>query len=250
MREVVLFDNAGIGRSSGDVPYTIAGTADHALAFLDDLGLTRCDVLGYSLGGMVAQQMVLNRSSVFRRIILVGAAARGGEDIMHLEKPSLAKHFNDPPLKDYEILQRIFFTSSPASQAAGATFIARLDRRTEDREPASGSKVAQAQIAAFREWKQFNEPRFRDLRRIVQPVLVVNGVFDEMIPIRNSYFLGENLPNAVLISYPDAAPALSSNTTRHSRGRPRHSCHLILHQRPIDLGQEKNGRHPKTHGDV
>jgi pimeloyl-ACP methyl ester carboxylesterase len=70
-REVILFDNAGVGRSSGSVPETVAGMAQHTLAFLDGLGLTSCDVLGFSLGGMVAQQMVENRPSIFRKMILV-----------------------------------------------------------------------------------------------------------------------------------------------------------------------------------
>ena len=89
--EVILFESAGIGRSSGRVPTTVAGMAKHALAFLDGLGIKICDVLGFSLGGMVAQQMVLDRSSIFRRMILVGTAPRGGADIMHLDKPVLAK---------------------------------------------------------------------------------------------------------------------------------------------------------------
>src|SRR5258705_9658070 len=84
-REVILFDNAGVGRSTGDVPETIAGMTGHAMAFLDELGIKRCDVIGYSLGGMIAQQMVQDRPSIFRRMILVATAPRGGEDIMHLE---------------------------------------------------------------------------------------------------------------------------------------------------------------------
>jgi pimeloyl-ACP methyl ester carboxylesterase len=107
-REVILFENAGVGRSTGEVPATIAGMARHALAFLDGLGLTTCDVLGFSLGGMIAQQMALDRPPIIRRMILVGTAPRGGEDIMHLEKPSLARHLNDPTLKGYEILQKLF----------------------------------------------------------------------------------------------------------------------------------------------
>ena len=79
-REVILFDNAGIGRSSGEVPPTIGEMAKHAAAFLDGLGLATCDVLGFSLGGMIAQQMVQDRSSIFRRMILVGTAPRGGEE--------------------------------------------------------------------------------------------------------------------------------------------------------------------------
>src|ERR1700730_11773965 len=90
-RDVILFDNAGIGRSTGTGPETVAEMARHALAFVDGLGIESCDVLGYSLGGMVAQQMVSDRPSVFRRMILVETAPRGGEDIMHLEGPSLAR---------------------------------------------------------------------------------------------------------------------------------------------------------------
>src|SRR6059036_129145 len=100
-REVILFESAGLGRSSGEVPETVADMAEHALAFLDGLGLKTCDVLGFSLGGMVAQQMVVDRPAVFRRLILVATAPRGGDDIMHLEKPSLAKYLQDPKLQGY-----------------------------------------------------------------------------------------------------------------------------------------------------
>jgi pimeloyl-ACP methyl ester carboxylesterase len=203
-REVILFDNAGVGRSTGDVPETIAGMAGHALAFLDELGIQMCDVLGYSLGGMVALQMVQDRPSIVRRMILVGTAPRGGEDIMHLEKPNLAKHLQDPMNRGYDVLKKIFFTSSPASQAAGEAFILRISQRKADLDPASGPKVAGAQMAAFREWEKFNGQRFAELRAFRHPTLVVNGVHDEMIPVANSYRLSEHLGNAVLLTYPDA----------------------------------------------
>jgi pimeloyl-ACP methyl ester carboxylesterase len=203
-REVILFDNAGVGRSTGDVPPTIAGMTAHAMAFLDELGIKTCDVIGYSLGGMVALQMVQDRPSIFRRMILVGTAPRGGEDIMHLEKPSLAKHIQDPTNKGYDVLKKIFFTSSAASQAAAKAFAQRLSQRKDDRDPPSGPNVASAQTAAFREWETFKGERFAELRAIRHPTLVVNGVHDEMIPVSNSYRLSENLPNAVLITYPDA----------------------------------------------
>ncbi len=203
-REVILFDNAGVGRSTGEVPVTIAGMAREAIAFLDGLGLETCDIVGYSLGGMVALQMVQDRPSIARRIVLVGTAPRGGEDIMHLEKPSLAKRIQDPANRGYDVLKKIFFTPSPASQAAGEAFISRLTRRKDDLDPPSGPKVANAQIAAFREWEQFEGPRFSELKAIRHPTLVVNGVGDEMIPVSNSYRLSENLANAVLLTYPDA----------------------------------------------
>ena len=203
-REVILFDNAGIGRSTGDVPETMAEMAKHVMAFLDGLGLASCDVLGFSLGGVLAQQIAQDRPSLFRRMILVGTAPRGGEDIMHLGKPSLAKPLQDPQNKGYAVLQEIFFAPSTTSQAAGAAFITRLMQRKDDREPPSEPKVASAQLAAFREWEHFTGERFADLKSIRHPTLVVQGFEDEMIPVRNSYWLAENLPNAVLLVYPDA----------------------------------------------
>ena len=219
-RELILFQSAGVGRSTGAVPKTIAGMAQHTLTFLDGLGLRTVDVLGYSLGGMVAQQMALDRPSIFQRVILVGTAPRGGDDIMHLDKPSLAKHLADPKLQDYAVLQKLFFAPTETSQAAGAAFVARLLQRRDDREPISGPAIAQAQVAAFREWEQAASVRFADLHRIDQLTLVVNGVHDEMIPISNSYRLYENLPNAMLLAYPDSGHGalfqFHNSFTRHA----------------------------------
>jgi pimeloyl-ACP methyl ester carboxylesterase len=206
-RELILFDNAGVGRSSGTVPPTIAGMATHAAAFLDGLGIRTCNVLGFSLGGMVAQQMVLDRPTIFHRVILAGTAPRGGADIMHLEKPSIATHLQDPSNKGYTVLQKIFFTPTSTGQSAGAAFVERLLARKEDRDGVSGPEVANAQMAAFRDWERFTGERFADLRSIQHPTLVVNGVHDQMIPVVNSYSLAENLPNAVLLTYPDAGHA-------------------------------------------
>src|SRR4029453_14463593 len=138
---------------------------------------------------MVAQQMALNRPSLIHRMILVGTAPRGGEDIMHLDKPTLAAHLGDPSLKGYAVLQKIFFAPTSSSQAAGAAFIERLAERKEDLDLASGPDVAAAQGTAFREWERATGTVVADLGRITQPTLVVNGVRDEMIPPRNSYLL-------------------------------------------------------------
>jgi pimeloyl-ACP methyl ester carboxylesterase len=176
----------------------------HLLAFADALGLTQIDLLGFSLGGMVAQQVAPDRPSLLRKMLLVGTAPEGGEDIMHLEKPGLRTIIEDPNLSGPQKLVKLFFAPSESSQAAGQAFVTRLAARTEDREPISGPKVAQAQVAAFRAWERVDGERFGKLRRITQPCLVVNGVYDQMIPVRNSYFLAEHLPNAVLVTYPDA----------------------------------------------
>jgi pimeloyl-ACP methyl ester carboxylesterase len=116
--------------------------AMHALDFPDALCLTSCDVLGFSLGGMVAQQMAQDRPSIVHRMILVGTAPRGGEDIMHLEKPSLAKHLGDPTLTGFAVLQKLFFASTSSSQESGGAFIKGLHnaRRTSTPHPGLTSR--------------------------------------------------------------------------------------------------------------
>jgi pimeloyl-ACP methyl ester carboxylesterase len=203
-REVILFESAGVGRSTGEVPDKVPGMAAHLLAFADALGLTQVDLLGFSLGGMVAQQAALDRPSLARKMLLVGTAPEGGEDVMHLEKPELRRILENPNLQGLQVLVKLFFTPSEASQAAGQAFVTRLAARTGEREPISGPKVAQAQLAAFRAWERVDGERFGKLRRITQPSLVVNGVFDNMIPVRNSYALAEHLPRAMLLTYPDS----------------------------------------------
>lgn len=203
-REVILFESAGLGRSTGEVPKTVQAMAAHFLAFADALRLREVDLLGFSLGGMVAQVAALERPALIRRMLLVGTAPEGGEDIMHIEKPELARILSDPNLSGYQRLVQLFFTPSDASRGTGEEFVTRLGLRSGDREPVSGPEVAQAQVAAFRAWERVDGERFAKLRRITQPTLVVNGVFDRMIPVRNSYFLAEHLPDATLLVYPDA----------------------------------------------
>ena len=203
-REVILFENAGVGRSTGHVPDSMSAMAAHVASFADALGLKRVDVLGYSLGGMVAQEVALEWPNLVRKMVLAATAPEGGEDIMHMEKPELRKITEDPNIPGLEKLVKLFFAPSESSQAAGKAFAARLAERQKDREPIAGPNVAMAQITAFRAWEHFTGERFANLRKITQPCLVVNGVFDNMIPIRNSYMLGEHLPNALLLSYPDA----------------------------------------------
>ena len=149
--------------------------------------------------------------------------SRGGEDIMHLEKPTLARHLGDPTLKGYAVLQKLFFAPTSSSQAAGGSFIERLALRKEDLDTPSGPDVAAAQMAAFREWEQPTAVRFGDLKQIHQPTLVVNGVHDAMIPVSNSYRLSENLPNAMLLTYPDAGHGSLFQFCRRLHGRPRRS---------------------------
>jgi pimeloyl-ACP methyl ester carboxylesterase len=163
------------------------------------------DVLGFSLGGVLAQVIALERPALVRKLLLVGTAPEGGADIMHLEKPELKRILEDPKVQGFERLVKLFFTPSEASQAAGQAYARRLAARQQDREPVSGPNVAAAQLAAFRGWERGDGgERFAKLREIRQPCLVVNGVLDQMISVKNSYTLAEHLPRAILLVYPDA----------------------------------------------
>ncbi len=133
------------------------------------------------------------------RLVVGSALIVGASSILWSGPPP-----HDSTLQGYSRLPKIFFAPTATSQAAGEAFIARIARRKDDLEPSSGPEVAAAQMAAFREWERFNGERFADLKGIGQPTLVVNGIHDEMIPVSNSYWLSENLPNAVLLTYPDS----------------------------------------------
>ena len=202
-RSIILFENAGIGRSNGRVPTTVAGMADHAMNFLDALGLTRVDVLGFSLGGMVAQVMALKRPALLRRIILSGTGPEGGVGVA-MDRPELLKIFVDQKMPASEKLLKLFFETTETSQSAGRQFVERLARRTEDKDTSTTAEAAGAQLAAMSAWEKSGGEPYADLKKITQPVLVTNGNHDIMIPTVNSFTLSEHLPNAQLIIYPDS----------------------------------------------
>ncbi len=202
-RSVILFESAGIGRSSGKVPTTVAGMANHTMKFLDALGLTQVDVLGFSLGGMVAQVIALKRPALLRRIILTGTGPEGGVGVA-MDRPDLLKIFGDPKMPPSEKLPKLFFETTESSQSAGRQFVQRLARRTEDKDAPTTAEAAGAQLAAMAAWEKSGGEPYADLKKISQPVLVTNGSIDVMIPTVNSFTLSEHLPNAQLIIYPDS----------------------------------------------
>ncbi len=202
-RSVILFENAGIGRSSGKVPTTVAGMADHAMKFLDALGLTQVDVLGFSLGGMVAQVIALKRPALLRRIILSGTGPEGGVGV-GMDRPELLKIFVDQKMPMSEKLVKLFFETTETSQSAGRQFVQRLAQRTEDKDTPTTAEAAGAQLAAMAAWAKSGGAPYPVLKKITQPVLVTNGNHDIMIPTVNSFTLSARLPNAQLIIYPDS----------------------------------------------
>jgi pimeloyl-ACP methyl ester carboxylesterase len=205
-REVIIFNNAGVASSTGEVPTTFAGMAKNAEAFIDGLGLTKVDLLGFSIGGMIAQQITLDRPELIRKLILVGTAPRNhdaGDGQGHITPETaavLGGTYNPPE----NLWLKVFFTDSEKSQAAGRAFLKRYLSRTENRDTPISDKVAPAQIAAVGEWGSQHGERFAYLKDIKQPTLVVSGNHDVIVYTVNSLYLVQNMPNAKLILYADA----------------------------------------------
>src|ERR1700720_2712037 len=204
-RPVILFDNAGVAASTGETPDTIDAMADHAADFIGALGLVQIDLLGFSIGGYIAQTLVLRRPELIRRLILVGTGPRAGEppqDPKYAEYGSLT----DPKTgqSPLEAFLYLFFRPSGTSQFAGKAFWARRHGRKEDVDLPTSAQTMAAQRSAITEWRQTRGERFAELKAITQPTLVVSGHNDIMVPTVNSFTLSQNIPDAQLIVYPDA----------------------------------------------
>jgi pimeloyl-ACP methyl ester carboxylesterase len=202
-REVILFENAGIGGSAGTVPTTIDGMTDHAVRFIDALGLARVHVLGFSLGGFLAQDMAIKRPELIDRLVISGSAPEGGEGA-GMDRPELIAIYVDATMPMSEKLKRLFFPSTPEGQDAADAFNARLATRTEEQDTPAGPDVAPAQLNAMIAWANWTGDISGKLARIPHQTLVTNGDNDTMIPTKNSFALAAGLPNATLIVYPNS----------------------------------------------
>ncbi|BCH01633.1 alpha/beta hydrolase [Mesorhizobium sp. 131-2-5] len=198
-RPVIAFDNAGVGRSTGQTPDNIAAMAQDAVAFIKLLGLSEVDLLGFSLGGCVAQQIAAEHGRLVRKLILVGTAPRGGEE--HL-LTVLQDAFSQTDAPDVRL--PLFFTKSSASQSAGLAFLKRAKARKEDRDTDNGGAVTDPQAKALITWCATPDPEHAILRAIRQPALVVSGSHDTMLPADNAYAMFKALSNAQLVLYPDS----------------------------------------------
>jgi pimeloyl-ACP methyl ester carboxylesterase len=202
-RAIILFDNAGISSSSGDVPTSIEEMAANAAAFIKALGLTRVDVLGFSIGGFIAQTLAIAEPKLVRRVVLVGTGPRGGEGMATLT-PEAQEIFGATYQEPDHLWLRVHFTPSERSQAAGREFLKRLRLRSEARDPEVSDKVAPAQLAAIEKWGAPRENPYEYLKKLNQPTLIVNGGADVIVYTVNSFILQQNIPNGQLILYPDA----------------------------------------------
>jgi pimeloyl-ACP methyl ester carboxylesterase len=197
---VITFDNRGVGASTGKTPDTIQAMASDAVTFIRALGLERVDLLGFSMGGMIAQVIAHDQPQLVRKLILAGTGPAGGEGITnvtkiaHLDFVRGAFTLQDPK-------QFLFFTRTANGRRAGKQFLSRLKERTENRDKAISIRAYLTQLKAIHRWG-LDAPA--DLSVIGQPVLVANGESDRMVPSNNSADLARRLPNSDLVIYPDA----------------------------------------------
>jgi pimeloyl-ACP methyl ester carboxylesterase len=202
-REVILFNNAGVSSSSGEVPTSVEEMAINAVAFIEALGLSRVDLLGFSLGGLVAQEIAITEPALVRRLVLVGTGPRGGAGMATLT-PEAQAVFGGKYENPDHVWLGAFFTPSKRSQAAGHEYLKRFRLRTDGRDPDVNEKVAPAQLEALNRWGAPRKNPYEYLKLISQPTLVVNGSNDVLVYSVNSFTLQQNIPDAQLILYPDS----------------------------------------------
>ena len=197
---VFVFDNRGVGGSEGTTPSTVEQMAQDAVGFIRALGLQQVDLLGFSLGGFVAQVIARTDPDLVRKLIIAGSGPAGGTGISNMgsvvqEAMAKAAEAGKHPK------QFLFFTQTSDGQAAAGSFVARLAERQVDRDAPISDQTVTAQLTAITAWGQGDASW---LSAIPHPVLVVNGDYDIMAPTVNSFELADRLPNAQLSIFPDA----------------------------------------------
>jgi pimeloyl-ACP methyl ester carboxylesterase len=202
-RRVITFDNTGVGGSSGMTADTIEQMARDTIAFLTALGLGEADLLGFSIGSFVAQEIVLRRPALVRRLVLASTAPKGAAGL-HGWAPDVIGAIGTPQTSPEEYLG-VFFAPSPTSQQAGKEALGRMYARTEDRDVATNWQTREAQYDAVCAWGIPDHSALERLSAIEMPVFVANGDSDPMILPHYSYLLAGLIPRARLKIYPDSA---------------------------------------------
>ena len=202
-RRVVTFDNAGVGGSAGTTPDTIEQMARDAIAFLAAMGFGQADLLGFSIGSFVAQQIALTRPAIVRRLVLASSAPQGAAG-MHGWAPEVIGAIGTPKTSPEEYLG-VFFARSASSQQAGREALRRMYARTEDRDQATTWATREAQYDAVCAWGIPDHALLQRLSALEMPVFVANGDSDPMILPRYSYLLAGLISQARVKIYPDSA---------------------------------------------
>ena len=202
-RRVVAFDNAGVGGSTGTTPHTVGQMAHDAIAFLAAMGFSQVDLLGFSIGSFVAQQIALARPAIVRRLVLAASAPQGAAG-MHGWAPEVIGAIGTPNTSP-EAYLGVFFTPSAASLQAGRAALKRMYARTQDRDAATTWATREAQYDAVCSWGIPDHGRLQRVSGIAMPVFVAGGDSDPMILPHYSYLLAGLIPHAVVKIYPDSA---------------------------------------------
>jgi len=203
VRRVVTFDNAGVGGSTGITPDTIEQMARDALAFMAAMQFRQADLLGFSIGSFVAQQIALKRPAIARRLVLASSAPQGAAG-MHGWAPEVIGAIGTPQTSPEAYLD-VFFTKSASSRQAGQQALQRMYARTEDRDTATTWATREAQYDAVCAWGIPDHALLQRLSALGMPVFVANGDSDPMILPHYSYLLAGLIPHAKVKIYPDAA---------------------------------------------
>jgi pimeloyl-ACP methyl ester carboxylesterase len=201
-REVILLANRGVGASTGAVPDNVDDMARDVLRFIGALNLREIDVLGFSLGGYVAQEVALVRPRLVRRLVLAGTAPRGAPRIHRWSDDVYALATPDVP--NPAGFLRLFFSGSEDSRAKGLAYFERISPRSADRDEPTDLAARDAQLEALTRWGIPDPSQLARLAAITQPVLVANGDNDTMMITENSHLLAQHLPNSQLRIYPDS----------------------------------------------
>ncbi|MEV6603549.1 alpha/beta hydrolase [Kutzneria sp. NPDC051319] len=199
-RRVITFDNRGVGASTGATPNTIEAMAHDAVTFIKALGFPEVDLLGFSMGGMIAQLIAADEPRLVRKLIIAGTGPAGGEGIKNVTRISHLDALRGL-LTAQDPKQFLFFTRTANGRRAGKQFLARLKERKTNRDKTISLRAYGAQLKAIHRW---GLARPADLSAIRQPVLVANGDADRMVPTTNSADLARRLPDSELVIYPDA----------------------------------------------
>jgi pimeloyl-ACP methyl ester carboxylesterase len=202
-RRVITFDNAGVGGSTGTTPDTVEQMAHDAIAFLAAMDLGQVDLLGFSIGSFVAQEITLRRPAIVRRLVLASAAPQGAAG-MHGWAPDIIGAIGTPETSPEEYLG-VFFARSSSSRQAGQEALQRMYARTEDRDAATNWATRQAQYDAVCTWGIPDHALLQRLSCLQLPVFVANGDSDPMILPHYSYLIAGLIPQARVKIYPDSA---------------------------------------------
>jgi len=202
-RRVITFDNAGVGGSTGTTPDTMEQMAHDAIAFIAAMDVEQADLLGFSVGSFVAQQIALTRPAIVRRLVLASSAPQGAAG-MHGWAPDVIGAIGTPKTSPEEYLD-VFFARSPSSRQAGQEALRRMHSRTEDRDTATTWATREAQYDAVCAWGIPDHGKLQRLSCLRMPVFVANGDSDPMILPHYSYLLAGLIPQARVKIYPDSA---------------------------------------------